>query len=591
MTAEPDRRDRPSSHRGDRVRSVGGLCRAAAHVGSAGGQRARPAAHPPAAASAERVLGRRRQRRSAAVGWRRPRRPDGHRHRDLGRRRAEGLPAMVAPWEAADRRQGQLHRHPRPQHRPDDRRRVGRPARPRRPARARARWPSGQGQPEVASTTCSTSPTYKSETAPALVDLGTRRRQARRRLHQGRRQGPDLVRPEGPRLRGGAAGDLGRPRRPGTGNKAKAAPPWCLGLESGAASGWPGTDWIEDIVLRQAGPDVYNSGTQGKVKWTDPAIKAGVRRPSVTSSPTASAAPHTVNSDELRATPATRSSRPRPAACSSTRRASSPASARSRPPRPAPTTTSSRSPTSTPRTPGAVEGAGDLFGMFHDTPAAKSLMAYLVTAPAQDIWVKIGGALSANKNATDYPDDISKRSAELLTNAKIFAFDASDLMPTAMNDAFWKAHRRRTSRIRSSSTRSWPTWTRSRPTPTRRRSARLIGGSGRRRAARRPSRPQGGASMDPRLWSPPSWWSSASRPSSSGTSVLTEQVLRLVPDRRRGSSGRGCGCARPAVPVRVPRLSDDRHHRPQLPEHGRRRSSSASTTTSTSSPADARSSR
>ena len=48
-------------------------------------------------------------------------------------------------------------------------------------------------------------------------------------------------------------------------------------------------------------------------------------------------------------------------------------------------------------------------------------MAYLVTAPAQDIWVKIGGALSANKNATDYPDDISKRSAAILTNAKIFA--------------------------------------------------------------------------------------------------------------------------------------------------------------------------
>jgi len=74
---------------------------------------------------------------------------------------------------------------------------------------------------------------------------------------------------------------------------------------------------------------------------------------------------------------------------------------------------------------------------FHDTPAAKSLMAYLVTAPAQDIWVKAGGALSANKNATSYPDDISRRSAELLQNAENFVFDASDLMPTAMNNAFW----------------------------------------------------------------------------------------------------------------------------------------------------------
>jgi alpha-glucoside transport system substrate-binding protein len=88
---------------------------------------------------------------------------------------------------------------------------------------------------------------------------------------------------------------------------------------------------------------------------------------------------------------------------------------------------------------GAVEGAGDLFGMFHNTPASASLMAYLVTAPAQDIWVKAGGALSANKNATSYPDDISKRSAALLQNAKTFVFDGSDLMPSAMNSAFWTA--------------------------------------------------------------------------------------------------------------------------------------------------------
>ena len=77
--------------------------------------------------------------------------------------------------------------------------------------------------------------------------------------------------------------------------------------------------------------------------------------------------------------------------------------------------------------------------MFHDTDEAKSLMKYLVTAEAQDIWVKLGGALSANKNATSYPDDIAKKSAALLANAKIFAFDASDLMPSAMNAAFWTA--------------------------------------------------------------------------------------------------------------------------------------------------------
>jgi alpha-glucoside transport system substrate-binding protein len=49
--------------------------------------------------------------------------------------------------------------------------------------------------------------------------------------------------------------------------------PWCVGLESGAASGWTGTDWIEDIVLRQAGPEKYDQWYQGELAWTSPEIK------------------------------------------------------------------------------------------------------------------------------------------------------------------------------------------------------------------------------------------------------------------------------------------------------------------------------
>ena len=87
---------------------------------------------------------------------------------------------------------------------------------------------------------------------------------------------------------------------------------------------------------------------------------------------------------------------------------------------------------------GAVTGSGDLFGMFKDTPQARALMKYLTTAEAQAIWVGRGGALSPNKKVTTYPDAISKQSAEAMTAAKIFRFDASDLMPDAMNAAFWK---------------------------------------------------------------------------------------------------------------------------------------------------------
>jgi len=56
--------------------------------------------------------------------------------------------------------------------------------------------------------------------------------------------------------------------------KASGTTPWCIGLEAGAATGWPGTDWIEEFVLKQAGPEVYDQWTSGKVKFEDPRIKA-----------------------------------------------------------------------------------------------------------------------------------------------------------------------------------------------------------------------------------------------------------------------------------------------------------------------------
>jgi alpha-glucoside transport system substrate-binding protein len=49
-------------------------------------------------------------------------------------------------------------------------------------------------------------------------------------------------------------------------------PPWCAGFNSDAASGWPGTDWVEDLVLRQAGADVYDQWINHEIPFDDPAI-------------------------------------------------------------------------------------------------------------------------------------------------------------------------------------------------------------------------------------------------------------------------------------------------------------------------------
>jgi alpha-glucoside transport system substrate-binding protein len=48
--------------------------------------------------------------------------------------------------------------------------------------------------------------------------------------------------------------------------------PWCAGIESGDATGWPATDWIEDIVLRSAGADVYDQWVAHEIPFNDPAI-------------------------------------------------------------------------------------------------------------------------------------------------------------------------------------------------------------------------------------------------------------------------------------------------------------------------------
>ncbi len=48
--------------------------------------------------------------------------------------------------------------------------------------------------------------------------------------------------------------------------------PWCAGFESGEATGWPGTDWIEDVVLRDEGPEVYDQWVTHEIPFNDPRI-------------------------------------------------------------------------------------------------------------------------------------------------------------------------------------------------------------------------------------------------------------------------------------------------------------------------------
>jgi alpha-glucoside transport system substrate-binding protein len=221
--------------------------------------------------------------------------------------------------------------------------------------------------------------------------------------------------------------------------------PWCIGMASSGADGWSGTDWVKDIVLTQSGPTVYDQWVLGKQKWTSTEIKTAfqtwgdnfVNKPgyvyggkqAMLSTDFADAA-----------TPMFAS----PPKCYMHHQASF-MSGIFVDKNPALKPTSDFNffpmPPVTSQYDGGHVVGGDLFGMFKDTSQARALMKYLVTAEAQAIWVKRGGALSANKKVdlASYPDDLSRQLAATLVGAKIARFDAGDLMPNAMQGAFWRA--------------------------------------------------------------------------------------------------------------------------------------------------------
>ena len=50
--------------------------------------------------------------------------------------------------------------------------------------------------------------------------------------------------------------------------------PWSMGLESGPATGWTGSDFIQDILLVQKGPQYVEDIISGKVPYDDAGVKA-----------------------------------------------------------------------------------------------------------------------------------------------------------------------------------------------------------------------------------------------------------------------------------------------------------------------------
>ena len=55
--------------------------------------------------------------------------------------------------------------------------------------------------------------------------------------------------------------------------KSDGGTPWCFGIESGTATGWPVTDWFEDLIMRYGGAETYNQWVANEVKFDSDVVR------------------------------------------------------------------------------------------------------------------------------------------------------------------------------------------------------------------------------------------------------------------------------------------------------------------------------
>ena len=227
--------------------------------------------------------------------------------------------------------------------------------------------------------------------------------------------------------------------------KTGGAAPWCIALDTGSASGWPGTDWLKEIVLAQAGPAVYDGWVAGKQKWTSPEIKASFQTWGTILGPKDG---NVYGGAQLmKATSVVDGGThmfDSPPKCYMHNQASFITSLfTSSNPNLQPITDFNFFPLPdiNSQFTGTHVVEGDSFVMTRDTPQARKLLTYLSTGPAQAIWVAHGGKISPSLNVRFdlYKDPLARQLAQIVGETKIARFDATDQMPASMRAAAYKA--------------------------------------------------------------------------------------------------------------------------------------------------------
>ena len=219
---------------------------------------------------------------------------------------------------------------------------------------------------------------------------------------------------------------------------------WCGGIGSGTATGWPATDWVEEVVLRQSGSTVYNNWISHKVKFSDaPIINAmntvwnWMGNPKYVGKVSTIAT--TSFQDAVTGIPT--------GACLQLQQASFIAASLPSSAVVSPTGDAwvYYLPGINPKVTTPVEGGGEFYAAFNSNKATQEVQTYLSSPQWAISRIKAAGAnggwLSANSGVplTDYTNPLDQLSAKYLADpSSTFVFDASDAMPAAIgNGAEW----------------------------------------------------------------------------------------------------------------------------------------------------------
>ena len=217
--------------------------------------------------------------------------------------------------------------------------------------------------------------------------------------------------------------------------------PWCIGLGSGGATGWPATDWVEDLMLRTQAPAVYDQWVSNEIKFNDPRVVAAIEEfgAFARNDDYVAGGANAVATTDFRDSPKGMFSSP--AQCYMHRQASFiPAFF------PEGTVIGEDAdffyfPSYESKNLGnPVLGAGTVWGITNDSPEAHALMTYLQSTEANEIWMARKGFLTPHKgvDTSKFSDPTLRKMNGILLNATTFRFDASDLMPGGVGaGSFW----------------------------------------------------------------------------------------------------------------------------------------------------------